>query len=90
MNFQLPGQLLPLRNNTRFICFDPPVRKWSDRCHVQKAKTLSTSQVLTTPQACRLLGITRQMLYASIQKKRIKPWMMVGCALQAPSIFQRR
>lgn len=51
-----------------------------------QTQSISTSQVLTTPQACRLLKITRQTLYAWIQKKRIKPWMMVG---GASWLFQR-
>lgn len=41
---------------------------------------LNPRDVLTTPQACHLLGITRQTLYLWIEKRKIKPWMMVGGA----------
>lgn len=37
-------------------------------------------ELLTTPQACRLLNITRQTLYAWLQRGRLSPWMKVGGA----------
>ena len=36
--------------------------------------------VLTTPQVCDLLEITRQTLYAWMERGRVKPWMKVGGA----------
>ena len=34
--------------------------------------------LLTTPETCKLLGITRQTLYAWIEQKKIKPWRKLG------------
>jgi len=50
-------------------------------------KTLDPNAVLTTPQACRMLGVTRQTLYLWIERKKITPWMMVG---GASWLFQRK
>lgn len=41
-------------------------------------KAAIPDDLLTTPEACRLLRITRQTLYTWLQKGRIKPWMKVG------------
>lgn len=41
-------------------------------------KMLNPNEVLTTPQACDLLGITRQTLYAWRKLGMIKPWMRGG------------
>lgn len=49
-------------------------------------KTLDPKAVLTTPQACKMLGVTRQTLYLWIERKKIKPWLMVG---GASWLFQR-
>ena len=38
------------------------------------------AEILTTPQACGLLGITRQTLYAWLERGRVRPWMKVGGA----------
>ena len=50
-------------------------------------KTLEPKDVLTTPQACRILGIARQTLYIWMDQGRIKPWMKVG---GASWLFQRK
>ena len=41
-------------------------------------KLIDRGEVLTTPQACGLLEITRQTLYAWLEQGRIKPWMRGG------------
>jgi len=43
-------------------------------------KTLDPKAVLTTNEACKLLGVTRQTLYLWMQKGKIKPWLMVAGA----------
>ncbi|MFN0116664.1 MAG: helix-turn-helix domain-containing protein [Elusimicrobiota bacterium] len=43
-------------------------------------KTLDPKAVITTSQACKLLGITRQTLYLWMEKGKVKPWMMVAGA----------
>lgn len=43
-----------------------------------KSIALKPNEVMTTPQACRELGITRQTMYAWLQRGQIKPWMKVG------------
>lgn len=45
-----------------------------------KNGTPDRNAILTTPQACRLLKVTRQTLYAWMQSSRLKPWMKVGGA----------
>jgi len=44
------------------------------------ARMISTEEVLTTPQVCGLLKITRQTLYTWMEQGRIKPWMKAGGA----------
>ena len=41
---------------------------------------ISHEEVLTTPQACDLLKVTRQTLYSWMQQGRVKPWMKAGGA----------
>ena len=41
---------------------------------------ISPEEVLTTPQACDLLKVTRQTLYSWMQQGRVKPWMKAGGA----------
>lgn len=43
-------------------------------------KTINPKDILTTPQACRILGVARQTLYIWMEQGRIKPWMKVGGA----------
>ena len=43
-----------------------------------KSQALDPQSILTTPQACRILGITRQTLYLWMQNGRLKPWMRSG------------
>lgn len=43
-----------------------------------KTQRLDPKEVLTTPQVCDLLEITRQTLYAWMERGRVKPWMKVG------------
>lgn len=45
-----------------------------------KTRAAVPGELLTTPQACRLLNITRQTLYAWLQRGRLNPWMKVGGA----------
>jgi len=45
-----------------------------------KTQRLDPKEVLTTPQVCDLLEITRQTLYAWMERGRVKPWMKVGGA----------
>ena len=45
-----------------------------------KTGRLDPKEVLTTPQVCDLLEITRQTLYAWMERGRVKPWMKVGGA----------
>lgn len=45
-----------------------------------KTQRLDPKDVLTTPQVCSLLEITRQTLYAWMERGRVKPWMKVGGA----------
>ena len=45
-----------------------------------KGKALRPSDLLTTPQACRFLDVTRQTLYLWMGKGKLKPWMRVGGA----------
>jgi excisionase family DNA binding protein len=45
-----------------------------------KTRRLDPKEVLTTPQVCDLLEITRQTLYAWMERGRVKPWMKVGGA----------
>jgi len=42
--------------------------------------SVDPGEVLTTPQVCDLLGITRQTLYAWLQQGKLKPWMRGGGA----------
>ena len=44
------------------------------------ARTISPEEVLTTPQVCDLLDITRQTLYSWMQQGKVKPWMKAGGA----------
>ena len=39
---------------------------------------MKTNDILTTLEACRLLGVTRQTLYTWIEDKKIKPWRKLG------------
>lgn len=41
-------------------------------------KSIDPSEVLTTPQVCDLLDITRQTLYAWLQQGKLKPWRRGG------------
>jgi excisionase family DNA binding protein len=43
-------------------------------------KYLNPKEILTSPQACALLGISRQTLYNWLHQGRIKPFMKVGGA----------
>lgn len=45
-----------------------------------KSKSPNPSDVLTTPQVCRILNITRQTLYNWLNNGKLKPWMKVGGA----------
>lgn len=44
------------------------------------AQMIPQDEVLTTPEACDLLDITRQTLYSWMEQGRIKPWMKAGGA----------
>jgi len=44
------------------------------------SKPPKPSDVLTTPQVCRTLNITRQTLYNWLGNGILKPWMKVGGA----------
>ena len=44
------------------------------------ARMIAREEVVTTPEVCDLLKITRQTLYAWMQRGRIKPWMKAGGA----------
>ena len=44
------------------------------------AKTVNPKEVMTSPQVCEFLDITRQTLYSWLQQGKIKPWMKVGGA----------
>jgi excisionase family DNA binding protein len=41
-------------------------------------KLVNPTEVLTSPQVCDLLNITRQTLYAWLEQGKIKPWMRGG------------
>ncbi|MBI4371113.1 MAG: helix-turn-helix domain-containing protein [Elusimicrobia bacterium] len=41
-------------------------------------RLVDAKEVLTTPQVCDLLNITRQTLYAWLQQGKVKPWMRGG------------
>lgn len=45
-----------------------------------RIRAVVPGELLTAPQACRLLKITRQTIYAWLQRGRFKPWMKVGGA----------
>lgn len=50
------------------------------RYMAMKTQLIDPREILTTPQACELLDVTRQTLYNWMQRGRVKPWMKVGGA----------
>lgn len=42
------------------------------------SKLVNPGEVLTTPQVCDLLDITRQTLYVWLERGKLKPWMRGG------------
>ncbi len=43
-----------------------------------KTRLIDPREILTTPQACELLSVTRQTLYHWMERGRLKPWMRAG------------
>ncbi|MBI4676029.1 MAG: helix-turn-helix domain-containing protein [Elusimicrobia bacterium] len=39
---------------------------------------MKPDDILTTQETCSLLGVTRQTLYAWIEKGKIRPWRRLG------------
>lgn len=47
---------------------------------LMKPKPPNPADIMTTPQVCRTLSITRQTLYNWLNNGKLKPWMKVGGA----------
>jgi len=39
---------------------------------------MKAKDLLSTPQTCRFIGITRQTLYTWIKERKIRPWGRMG------------